>query len=598
MNGEQPAEAGSVGWVKPWLWLWLVSFAVVFVGSLALELSAGETIRSIGYGTQLFQAALVASALTGLGGIIWVLLHHDESGGRPFMLFVLGAALALVLLISLFYTVENYRGKRVWLKCRQISLARGEKLTLAELAPPVVPDDENFAMQPIWVEAITAQLGAEKAASWYGERVRAFGETNKPRPLDLRIELSEVLPMTNRAGSWQLAEKTDLTLWQDYYRQLAQRTNYFPVAAQPQSAAADVLLALSRYHDTLETLRAASQLPHARFPVGYSDKNPAYVLLPHLARLKECVQFLQLRACAGLQAGRADSALDDIKLMMRLNDLVREEPFLISHLVHIAMFQIEVQVFWQGLAERRWDDAQLARLDAWLARSDFLTNYTRAMAGEKAFGCQTTSYLEQNRREMRNVMGLLFQLPGNLGENETLVNCVAIATPRGWLEQNQAVIWRFYEEHLDHLIDVQRRTYSTTNAVREANAESKLRSSLSPYNRLASMVLPALSKAARRFVFAQQSLDFTRVAIALERYRLANGHFPDTLDALAPTFLARIPHDVVSGEPLRYRRTEDGSFILYSVGWNQTDDGGQVSRTITGRPNPESGDWVWRYPEK
>lgn len=597
-ESESRKPVGNGGLLQPWLWLWLASFAVMLVAGLLLEVSAGESMRGIDYRTQLFQVALIASALTGLAWIIWVLRYHDEAGGKPVLLSILGAALGLILLTSLFYTVENHRGKRAWLKCLHTSVARGEKLTFAELAPPSVPDDENFAMQLIWVEAVAAKFGMETARKWYGDRVQVIGETNKARPLDLKYELSEVQSMTNRpVGNWQLAKPPDLTTWQDYYRQLAQLTNHFPVASKPQSAAEDVLLALSRSDDTIEALRAASQLPHGRFPISYGDENPAEVLLPHLAMLKQCVSFLQLRASAELQAGKAEAALADIKLMLRLNDLIREEPLIISHLVHIAMFQIEVQVIWQGLAEQQWNDAQLAQLDTWLAQTDFLSGYTRAMAGEKAFGCQIIRYVEQNRREVRNTVGFPFRLPGNLGENETLVNCLAVAIPRGWFDQNKAVIWRFYDEHWDHLIDMEHRTYSSSDAAQAANAESKPGGRYSPYNQFAALLLPALAKAANRFVFAQNTLDFARVAIALERYRLANGYFPEKLDALSSKFLGTIPHDVVSGEPLRYRRTDDGSFILYSIGWNETDDGGEVAMTVTGRPNPESGDWVWRYPE-
>ena len=88
------------------------------------------------------------------------------------------------------------------------------------------------------------------------------------------------------------------------------------------------------------------------------------------------------------------------------------------------------------------------------------------------------------------------------------------------------------------------------------------------------------------------------LACALERYRRANGEFPETLEALAPKFIDRIPHDIIDGEPLKYRRTDDGQFILYSVGWNETDDGGKVGRTKACNPDPKQGDWVWRYPEK
>ena len=74
--------------------------------------------------------------------------------------------------------------------------------------------------------------------------------------------------------------------------------------------------------------------------------------------------------------------------------------------------------------------------------------------------------------------------------------------------------------------------------------------------------------------------------------------YPETLDGLAPRFIAQLPHDIINGQPLHYRRTEDGKFLLYSVGWNETDDGGQVVFNNYGVVDKERGDWVWRYPSQ
>jgi hypothetical protein len=49
---------------------------------------------------------------------------------------------------------------------------------------------------------------------------------------------------------------------------------------------------------------------------------------------------------------------------------------------------------------------------------------------------------------------------------------------------------------------------------------------------------------------------------------------------------------------LHYRRTESGKFLLYSVGWNETDDGGAVALKKDGSEDRENGDWVWQYPAK
>jgi len=63
---------------------------------------------------------------------------------------------------------------------------------------------------------------------------------------------------------------------------------------------------------------------------------------------------------------------------------------------------------------------------------------------------------------------------------------------------------------------------------------------------------------------------------------------------------------------MKYRRTPDGQFLLYSVGWDETDDGGRFSYPDGNSPRAtgsggsglgswkvdteETGDWVWRYP--
>lgn len=123
---------------------------------------------------------------------------------------------------------------------------------------------------------------------------------------------------------------------------------------------------------------------------------------------------------------------------------------------------------------------------------------------------------------------------------------------------------------------------------------------VTPYNIFARMLFPAFAKAGLKTAQRQTFLDLASIACALERFRLADGQYPETLAALTPRFLEKIPRDVVNGEALKYRRTADGHFILYSVGWNQTDDGGVVAMTKGKTPGPdvERGDWVWRYPGK
>jgi len=65
------------------------------------------------------------------------------------------------------------------------------------------------------------------------------------------------------------------------------------------------------------------------------------------------------------------------------------------------------------------------------------------------------------------------------------------------------------------------------------------------------------------------------------------------LAKLVPEFIARVPHDIISGEPLKYVRTGDGRYLLYSIGWNEKDEQGASRRRRTLLEN--EGDWVWGY---
>src|SRR5207237_6032391 len=64
------------------------------------------------------------------------------------------------------------------------------------------------------------------------------------------------------------------------------------------------------------------------------------------------------------------------------------------------------------------------------------------------------------------------------------------------------------------------------------------------------------------------------VAFALAWYQREHGHYPKTLDLLAPKYLVKIPQDIFSGKALIYRPSEKG-YLLYSVGPNGKDDGGR-----------------------
>src|SRR5262249_26113649 len=100
--------------------------------------------------------------------------------------------------------------------------------------------------------------------------------------------------------------------------------------------------------------------------------------------------------------------------------------------------------------------------------------------------------------------------------------------------------------------------------------------------------------ATRRFLLkvaeAESQKEMVVAAIALKRHQLRHGKFPDDLSALTPEFLAEVPRDWMDGQPLRYRLKDDSQFVLYSIGENGVDDGGDPTTT---HPEIKSYNFSW-----
>jgi hypothetical protein len=255
------------------------------------------------------------------------------------------------------------------------------------------------------------------------------------------------------------------------------------------------------------------------------------------------------------------------------------------------------------LASHQWSDEQLIALNTELAKLNFLSDYRLAMRGEMVL-CQegVIDYLRRHPEQLSNVSGYVGEDDGNSSSSGTFFNSFSYYSliPSGWFYQNELRGSRFTVQQYVPLADVEHRIVSPASLRRAETAYDLEFKHANPYNRLEAVLLPSLGGAVKKFAYAQSSVDLARVAIALERYWLAHGKYPESLDALAPQFIALVPHDVIGGQPLHYRRETDGQFVLYSVGWNEADDGGVVGFKEGKTPTVDitQGDWVWRYPAK
>ncbi len=458
----------------------------------------------------------------------------------------------IISVLVLFYAEESWRGKRAWAALQREAAARGESLELSSVAPPPVPDEDNFAL-------------ATGVAEVLGYAARGPGAVQAPADVD-----SGILSFNQERHQKRPAE--------------------------------DVLLALSRYDAALAVLRAASQRPKVRYPIAYEDGLFALQRLNHHfeQNLPATVRILCLRAVAELAQDRTDAALQDTLLALRLADSLRQEPYNQLHHARAAMLQLCLQPVWEGLALHRWKEAQLLTLQQHFAEMDLLREFRLRVRGETLvtmnLADQFQALLEGRRSALERGLGSDF-------EEWFWIWVARVAYPRGWLYQDKAWIYRFYEQRSD-----------VAKALDNANrrqGSAELRRATDPF--LLMLVVPRLKEvfhqASPSALYLQTACQEASVACALERYRLAQGQYPKSLAALIPTWLKQIPADLLDpkGSPLKYRCEPDGGFVLYSIGLNRVDDHGKPvpvheSQHHGAKPFEEpflhldQGDWAWIQP--
>jgi len=501
----------------------------------------------------------------------------------------------LVTIIVLVYAEEDWRGRHKWNQYRQVIEAGGAQLDYRAYIPKPVPDDQNFAAIPLIESWFMQRTNFDtKWADNYSLASSMLGSQTNPTP------------PAPEGNSYQSGERyfLDLVAWKTAFDaiQAGQKkaNETFPSGklghASRAAAAPAVLTGLMSSESELTPLRAATDRPYARYPVVYDVENPWGILLPHLGNIKRNVQRLQLRACAELAAGQSNNALADVKLMLYLADSVKDEPFLISYLVRLACVHLAIQPVWEGLAEHAWSGTQLQELQAYFQQCDFFSPMDRSLDEERAWGILTADLLARGKYHLNDLADDPAQ-PGSASAN--LFGRIA---PRGWYDFEKLSYCRLFQLQLNGAFDVGKKQVfpqqieANTNALAQAFAGRNLFTTIcTRHQLLAVMMLPSLHKIPLRAAAVQTAADEATIACAIERYRLANGQYPDNLQELVPQFISRLPNDVISGEPYKYYRTNDGRFLLYSVGWNLTNDGGAPGQTLF---NDNGGDWVWQYPAK
>lgn len=495
---------------------------------------------------------------------------------RPKILIALAGALGAVILVAV---VRHYQLRSAADAYIAQLKAEGESMDLASILPPPVPPEKNGG-NPFRQAVALLKTNT------------SFLKTNYDIP-----SMKMIAPGKAMVG-WQqpdVRSESATNSWQEVGAAVAQSTNIFALLRQ-----------------IVDKPDFDFQIQYRRGIVGLDF--PAF----GLSDSKEAVLWLSAAAVYHLHAGDTASAVDNARAMLAVAQALRNERFVISELVRIALAQITVGTTWEILQSPTVTDGQLAQIQKDWAKLDFIQSGENALAMERVAGRIDLGTWRASPSAFANYLDKEIAAMASLepGNEETFWDTISLR-PKifmwkyWWSYPDELRAAKGYQVLIDSLRMVQTNG-SFENAMDYQNQQfDELRitnvdydpfSAEPDFHSYMSQSIVTMQGYIRRIRAAQVAQRAVISAIALKRYQLKHGNLPPTLDALVPEFVPAVPLDPVDGKPLRYRPNRDGTYLLYSVGPNGKDDGGNpafeenVEGAYVNWLNNHALDWVWPQP--
>ena len=395
------------------------------------------------------------------------------------------------------------------------------------------------------------------------------------------------------------------------------------IAARPGDESWPAMAAyLDDHGDVLRLLRKAAEKPRLGFYYGNADdyrspledslisypimwppesENPMVMSmsLGHIQYLRTLATVLRSDALRAAEAGDSSTVYADITAQLALAEHARDTtPSLVTDLMAFALFVMPLWTLDEILIEHRdaLSDKQLQELAHRIGGTFGGGRFEMRLEGDRAFFrdlCQRIYSDDGHGDGVLTADGVRllseFEFPHLLG----LLAFDARHVSRNW--QDDAALHligsgasamfasrREMTELADSLMNdaeaqMRKPLWEQTEFEADRRIEELASSPLDNLRYLPVVELfPGMSSVYLAGERMTQQRDATLVAIALELYRRENGDWPTELEQLTPALLPEVPPDRFDGEPLRYRLVK-GRPVLYSLGIDRDDDGGQMA---------------------
>ncbi len=316
-------------------------------------------------------------------------------------------------------------------------------------------------------------------------------------------------------------------------------------------------------------------MPRGRHYLSY-ERNVLDTLLRDQVEGRRISRLLVLDALRHGQEGNLKEALVSCRAALNTARAIGDEPFASSQLIRTAGLVAVCQAVEHTLGQGEPPREEMIAIRKLLAEEDAYADLMVAARGERAVDHGTFDAIESGDVSFGQMA---------LGKTE-------------WTDRFYALFYRdnLRDEHPIMLREMTRwvaiaQMPSSEQAQVERQFELAVRD-LPKSAILTRLLLPNLTKLGEASRRKHACIRCISAALAAECYRQTHKHWPDSLDQLCPQFLSAVPLDPFDGSPLRYRRLKDGAMI-YSVGNDRVDDGGNLDPEHITQPNVDVGYRLW-----
>jgi hypothetical protein len=319
--------------------------------------------------------------------------------------------------------------------------------------------------------------------------------------------------------------------------------------------------------------------------------------------MRGVARWLAGAAMSELRQGRLEAALEDLEALAALANASCSGYSPAGALTRLMAGERGLEAIWQALQAQGWSDAQLERMQRDCASIDPLAAVEAGLEGERAYAIEFWEWARRSSgRQLRSaIQRAAARSPPTSRDWRTLAEDY-VRLPYYKLtrmDREEVYYLRWMQISIDFVRAARQRqpwavhSYATNfDALflqRPGNPPPWLR----PWSNLLTLGRPGEVLDGMRNETLRQ---MTLAAIAIHRYQLRYRLAPATLAALSPEFLPEPAWDPRSGKALAYRPGTNGDWLLYSVGDDGKDHGGDPTPTPRARLQPglwEGLDAVW-----